>query len=111
MTTVIGIFDNSPALEKAVTELSQRGFDEKVFDQNALAQESGGAGLVFTPAIRRLFYEHLADYRLPEEIIESYVNSFAHGGKFVVIKVNQDRAEEALGILEQSGASRTNRHG
>ena len=54
---------------------------------------------------------HLADYRLPDEVIEGYATTFYHKGKFVLVKTDPLRAEQVTQILRECRASQVNRHG
>ena len=95
MITIIGIFDNSRDLDKAVNKLARAGFDETVYDESIVAEDAPkGDPIAFalghTPAtfwdnakavlpskrdhsaIVRSFKAHLADYNLPADVIEGY---------------------------------------
>ena len=133
MTTTIGIFDSSQDLERAVEQLAAAGFEETVFDEGILAREAGnvargasGAGDEnvilrsiqpnLSPRLDRhrivqIFRHHLADYHLPEEAIEAYATSFYHNAEFLLVKTDAARAEDAMKILRNCGATRVNRHG
>ena len=58
----------------------------------------------------RAFKAHLADYHLPNEVIEGYATTFYHDGKFVLVRTHPQRDEEVVGILRKYGASRVNRY-
>ena len=134
MTAIIAIFDDSKALEKAVVDLNGQGFRERVFDKAILSREigvgvrpvhspgmgplSGSAGIFGSvpettddSAIIGAFKEHLTTLRLSEEQIDNYINHFNHEGKFLIVKVGSDKAEQAIGILREANASQVNRHG
>ena len=95
MTTIVGIFDNARDLDKAVERLARAGFEDTVYDEAVVAEEPSNACLVvFAPgyapamvwgsaeptlkpkldrhAIVQTFKAHLADYHLPNEVIEAY---------------------------------------
>ena len=40
------------------------------------------------PAVRA-FKAHLADYHLPDEVIEGYATTFHHDGKFVLVRTHR----------------------
>ena len=61
------------------------------------------------PNIVRAFKSHLADYDLPDQVIEDYTTTFDHGGKFVLVRTPQ-RDEQVVKILRRCGASRVNRY-
>ena len=131
MTTIVGIFDNARDLDQAVERLAEAGIEDTVFDEAIVAGEAGNVGPVFGPvsstpgiivkpelpskpdrhAIIRAFKAHLADYHLPEDIIDGYATTFYHKGKFVLVKTDPQRAEQVIQILRGCRASRVNRHG
>ena len=132
MTTIVGIFDNARDLDKAVERLARAGFEDTVYDEAIVSEETGNLGGIFAPgsgpavywgsterdlkpkmdrnANARAFRAHLADYRLPKDVIEGYVTNFDHDGEFVLVKSSPDRADQALEIMRTCGASRANRH-
>ena len=71
-----------------------------------LCAEDSGSG---EPAVQA-FRAHLADCHLPDGVIEGYVTSFCHDGKFVLVRTHPQRDEEVVGILKKYGASRVNRY-
>jgi hypothetical protein len=133
MTTIIGIFDNARDLDKAVNKLARAGFDETVYDESIVAEDaSKGEPIAFalghTPAtfwgntkpvvpsktdpsaVVRAFKAHLADYNLPEDVIEGYAITLHHS-EFVLVKTDASRADQAGAIMRECGAIRTDRHG
>lgn len=132
MTTVVAIFDNARDLDQAVTRLAGAGFDDTVYDEGIIAGEAHSLGLVFAPgsapavvwgtpesavprktdhhAVVRAFKAHLADYRLPDEVIEAYATTFSHNGEFLLLRTESKRVETALEILRNAGATRVARH-
>ena len=60
--------------------------------------------------IVRAFKSHLADYRLPDEVIEAYAMTFSHSGEFLLVRTANKRAEAASDILRNCGATRVGRH-
>jgi len=58
----------------------------------------------------RAFRAHLADYRLPKDVIAGYVTNFDHDGEFVLVKTSPESAKQALEIMKACGATRANRH-
>ena len=62
------------------------------------------------PNIVRAFRSHLADYDLPDQVIEAYTATFHHGGKFVLVRTHPQRDEQVVKILRRCGASRVNRY-
>ena len=125
MTTIVGIFDNAADLDEAVERLAESGIEDTVFDEAIVAEEAGNVGGalgmgVLTPhlppkpdrhTIVQAFKAHLADYRLPDEVIEGYATTFYHKGKFVLVKTDPQRAEQVIQILRECRASQVNRHG
>ena len=141
MTVIVGIFDDARNLDKAIEALSDEGIEEAVFDQSIVSQETfssvagtfvpGSPSLPGSPYIlpghaqgdpgtvpgatrgevSKLFRTHLQDYHLSDAVIESYAISFEHGGKFVIVKVDPDRAQAVIDIFKRFEAARINRHG
>jgi hypothetical protein len=108
-SVTVGIFDNAHDLEQAVAQLASAGFDgTAVYDQPIVAQEPGNVapvGPVLAPGVVpaevagsverdvrdvpstvSAFKSHLADYDLPDQMIEAYTTTFYHGGKFVLVR-------------------------
>ena len=132
MTTVVAIFDNARDVDQAVTRLARVGFEDTVFDEGIIAAEAHSLGMVFAPGsappvvwgtpetptrrkpdhqtVVRAFKSHLADYRLPHEVIEAYAMTFSHSGEFLLVRTQNKRAEEAIEILRNCGATRAARH-
>ena len=133
MTTIVGIFDNARDLDKAVGRLARVGFEDTVYDEAIVAGEALNVGPpVFAPgsapvvvwgstepalphkpshhAIARAFKAHLAHYHLPDKMIEAYATTFFHNGEFVLVRTDNERAEQAMEILRECGAMRVNRH-
>jgi hypothetical protein len=113
MTIIVGIFDSPQALDEAIVQLAEHGFDETVYDQSIVAQEMGVARPTAQDkhALVEAFKKHLNDYHVPPEVIASYVTSFFHEGKIVIVKTDGKRAPEAERIMRRCRASRVNQHG
>ncbi len=58
----------------------------------------------------RAFKAHLADYHLPDEVIEAYAKTFSHSGEFLLLKTENKRVETAIEILRSLGATRVAKH-
>jgi hypothetical protein len=136
MTTIVGIFDNARDLDKAVERLARAGFEDTVYDEAIVAGEpSNGGPVVFAPGyapamvwgsaepdsppkithhaqhtIVQAFKAHLAEYHLPSDVIQAYAVTFYHNGEFILVKTEPERAEQAMKILRDCGATRVNRH-
>ncbi len=133
MTTIIGIFDNARDLDKAVNKLARAGFDETVYDESIVAEDAfKGEPIAFalghTPAafwenakpimpskpdrgaVIRAFKAHLADYNLPDDVIEGYAITLHHS-EFVLVKTDASRADHVGRIMTECGAIRADRHG
>jgi hypothetical protein len=133
MTTIIGIFDNARDLDKAVNKLARAGFEDTVFDEAIVAEDAGkGDPIVFAlghaaavpwegahsnlrpkpnrNAIIRSFKAHLAEYKLPEEVIEGYAITLHHS-EFLLVKTDAVRADQVMTIMRDNGAVRADRHG
>ena len=61
------------------------------------------------PTIVRAFKSHLADYHLPDQVIEYYATTYYHEGKIVLVRTGAPRDEEVVRILWKCGASQANR--
>jgi hypothetical protein len=134
MTTVVGIFDNALDLDRAVERLARAGFTDTVYDEGILAGKAVSAGgAVFAPgygptfawgsaeitnspprpshdAVVKAFKAHLANYRLPKEVINGYATTFNHSGEFMLVKTKPPDAQQVVEILRDCGATRVNRH-
>jgi hypothetical protein len=133
MTTIVGIFDNARDLDKAVGRLARAGFEDTVYDEAIVTGQACDVGpAVFAPgnapavvwgsaepalppkpgqhAIARAFKADLAQYHLPDEMIEAYATTFFHNGEFVLVRTDNERAEQVMEILRECGATRVNRH-
>jgi hypothetical protein len=135
MTTIVGIFDDTWNVEKAVERLAAAGFEDTVYDEAIVAEQPGSAGAIPTRApgsapemvlgsgapnllskadrhaILQAFKAQLGHYHLPHEVIEAYATAFLHNGKFLLVRTDAERAEQAMKILRDCGATRVNRHG
>jgi hypothetical protein len=128
---IVGIFDNAWDMDQAVERLAAAGFDDTVYDEAIVKEEPGSldpAVPTLAPrlvlgsdepnllpkrdkhTIARGFKAHLADYHLPHEVIEAYATTFYHGGKFVLVKTDAERAEQVMKMLQGCGATRVDRH-
>ena len=96
MTVIVGIFDDAGNLDRAIEKLSEQGLDETVLDRSIESQ--------------RAFRTHLADYDLPGDVIDAYLTSFAHGGKFVIVRAGKERAAEVIELLKRFDAAQVNSH-
>jgi hypothetical protein len=134
MTTIVGIFDNARDLEKAVDQLALAGFEDTVYDEGIMSGEGVNVGsAVFTTGydppvvwgrmeeihsprkpdldtVVRAFKAHLAHYHLPKQVIKAYATTFYHNGEFILVRSHPERAEQAMDILRDCGATRVDRH-
>jgi hypothetical protein len=135
MTTIVGIFDDAWNVEKAIERLAVAGFEDTIYDEAIVAEQPGSAGaipfrapgsapekvlgsdapnLLSKPdrnAIVQAFKAQLGHYKLSHDVIGGYATAFLHDGKFILVKTDAERAEQAMKILRDSGATRVNRHG
>jgi hypothetical protein len=130
-SVTIGIFDDSRDVTRAVERLGAAGFENTiVYDRATARHEQQDApaigpvpvGSILAPGslcaeesgsdepAARDFRAYLADYHLPDEVIEGYATTFSHDGKFVLVRTHPQRDEEVVGILRKCGASRVNRY-
>ena len=137
MTTIVSIFDDARDLDKAIERLARAGFQDTVYDEAIVGGEPGGGGpAVFAPGygppvawggsvepewrpkpsqhaqhiVVAAFKAHLADYDVPADVIHAYAVTFNHDGEFILVKTDAERAEQAMEILRECGATRVNRH-
>ena len=135
MTTIVGIFDDTGDMDKVAERLGDLGVDVSINDETLVTEEPGSIDPAVptlapgsTPTVVlgadepnlldardrdtvvRAFRRRLRDYDLSEEEIEAYATNFLHKGKFVLIKADADQAEQAVKILNDSGATRVDRH-
>ena len=135
MTTIVGIFDDAWNVEKAVEQLAAAGFEDTVYDEAIVAEQPGSAGAIPFRApgsapekvlgsdapnllakpdrhtIVQAFKAQLGHYNLSHDVIGGYATAFLHNGKFILVKTDAGRAEQAMRILRDCGATRVNRHG
>ncbi len=112
MATIVGIFDDSSALEKAIDDLAKSGLKETVLDQASVFNEIGTrpGPTADRRAASRTFKARLKDFGLPDRVIESYANHFNHDGKFVIVQTDDTSADRAMETLRRYNASQVNRH-
>jgi hypothetical protein len=119
-------------MDQAVERLAAAGFDDTVYNEAIVPEDTGNVAPVFAPGsappavvgsinpdsppkselrtIVRAFKTHLTQYHLPDEVIEGYATAFYRNSKFVLVRTNIQRAEQVVEILHKCGASRVNRH-
>ena len=135
MKTVVGVFDAPENVEQAARQLAVAELDAVVLDESILEQEPsvdpaiptlvrGAAAEVVEgraeptllskrdrQTVMRTFRERLTqDFKLPEEVSDAYTTTLAHGGRFVVVRGDEEDANQAGQILERCGATRVNKH-
>ncbi|HEY5744306.1 MAG TPA: hypothetical protein VIS99_17410 [Terrimicrobiaceae bacterium] len=140
MTTIVGIFDDAAKLEDAAARVAASDLQAEVLDENIIAQDPGSldpVGPTLAPvaaatepprsevaknppdliprgdkqSLARAFRERLSrDYALSDEVLSTYVTTFSHSGKFLLVRVEKDRTEEVTKSLKDAGATRVNRH-
>jgi hypothetical protein len=131
-SVTVGVFDHVQDLERAVERLAAAGFEDTLYNEAIVALDAGDVatvgrvpipvvapGVVATeasgsvehdlPTIVRAFKSHLADYHLPDQVIEDYAMAFYHEGKVVLVRTLPQRDEEVVRILRECGASQVNR--
>lgn len=129
-SVIVGIFENAQDLDQADKELAAAGFEGHVYDEDVVADQSRevspvSVGAVLAPAVAptenlvgvesglpamQAFRSQLADYRLPDELIDAYVGAFSHHGRFIVVQAEPECAKHIIKILEECRASRVNQH-
>ena len=129
-SVVVGIFDNSQDLERADKRLAAAGFEGAIYEESVGAEESCdvnpvAVGPVLAPTVVStdksgsresevsgvdLFRSHLADCRLPNEVIDAYATAFAHQGRFLVARTEPECVKYIVAILQECHASRVDQH-
>jgi hypothetical protein len=129
-SVIVGIFENAQDLDRADKELAAAGFEGHVYDEAVLADLSCdvspvSVGPLLAPGVAptdnpggvevglpasQAFRSQLADYRLPDEVIDAYVGAFSHQGRFIVVRTEPECAKHITKILEECRASRVNQH-
>jgi hypothetical protein len=128
-SVIVGIFENAHDLDRADKELAAAGFEAHVYDEAVIADQSCdvtpvSVGPVLAPGVAstdnlgvesglpaiQAFKSQLADYRLPDEVIDAYVGAFSHKGRFIVVRTEPECAKHIVRILEECRASRVNQH-
>jgi len=96
--TATAMFDNRTAAEKAISELVSAGIPRG--DINLV---EGGSNAAATGGSRNDtgFWETLKDLFLPEEDRYSYAEGLRRGGYLLTVRVNDDRYNKALEILDK----------
>jgi hypothetical protein len=134
MTTIVGIFDDAWNVEKAIEQLAAAGFEDTVYDEAILAEQPGSAGAIpfrapgsapekvlgenapnlISKPDRRIIVEafkaQLGRHNLSHDVINGYATAFIHDGKFILVKTDAERAEQAMKILGDCNATRVVRH-
>jgi uncharacterized protein (TIGR02271 family) len=96
--TATAMFDNKPAAEKAIADLVAAGIprgDINLVEGGSNAAAAGGS------RNDTGFWESLKDIFLPEEDRYSYAEGLRRGGYLLSVRVNEDRYNQALEILDQ----------
>ena len=127
---LVGIFDDAQDLERAAERLAAEGFEYIIFDE-ALATEEPcnvdpipvGPVLAVGPvpaqdhntqsdlsAIGRTVRARLADYNLPDDVIETYATALYRKGKLALVRTEPELADQVIEILRDCRASRVDRH-
>lgn len=128
MTTIIGIFDSHLAVEKAISQLNEKGLPQEVFDPNLeLAElESGGESALVADGVgmalqtdldyaddeydRSYFRSSLSDLKVPDEALQYYETLYDRGETFVVVETEERFVEEVMNLMRTTGASLIGRH-
>ena len=136
MTTIVAIFDRSEQVEDAVGRLAPAKLEVEVLDETNLEQEPGsidpaGPALVRGAAVAaetgreepnlipkrdrhalaRAFRARLEeDYGLSADVIDGYVTTFSHGGRFVLARASGKDIDRAMEMLRNAGATRVDKY-
>jgi hypothetical protein len=132
-SVVVGIFDNASDMDRAVERLAAAGFKDTVCDEAIVEEETRNVapvapvpvGPVLAPGIVpteglesgesdvaavRAFKSRLAEFHLPDDVIDAYATGFQHKGKFVLVRTEPECGKHVIEILRECGASRANQH-
>jgi uncharacterized protein (TIGR02271 family) len=96
--TATAMFENRTAAEKAISDLVSAGIPRG--DINLVEGGSNAAGAGGSRNDTG-FWETLKDLFLPEEDRHSYAEGLRRGGYLLSVRVNEDRYNKALEILDQ----------
>lgn len=128
-SVTVGIFNKIQDLERAIERLAAAGFEDTFYDEAIVALDAGNVAPVGMdpdlapgvdaevstgvepdlPTIVRAFKLHLADYHMPDQVIEDYAMAFYREGKVVLVKTGPPRDKEVVRILLKCGALQANR--
>ena len=129
-SVIVGIFDDSQALEEADKRLAAAGFEGAVYGAAAGADENCevtpvAVGPILAPGFVptdgseereselsqiAAFRSHLADCHLRDEVVEAYATAFAHEGRFLVVRTEPECVKYITEILQECRASRVDEH-
>ena len=56
------------------------------------------------------FKAQLGPYNLSSDVINGYATAFIHDGKFIFVKTEPERADQAMKILQDCNSTRVTRH-
>jgi hypothetical protein len=119
-SVTIGIFDDARGAARGVERLGAAGFKGmtiydgesarheqqsalpvrpvpvgSILALGSLCREDSGSG---EPAVRA-FKSHLAEYHLPDEVIEGYATILRHDGKFILVRTHPRERTKLSGSL------------
>jgi hypothetical protein len=111
MTTIVGIFDDAWNVEKAIEQLAAAGFEDTVFDEAIVAEQPGSAGAIPFRAPGSAPERALGE-NAPNLISkpDRRTIAFIHDGKFIFVKSESERADQAMKILRDCNSTRVTRH-
>jgi hypothetical protein len=129
-TILVGIFEDAQELDRAAQRLNTEGFETEVFDDSVLTERTTvdplpvGTVPAVAPApaeqtntveadwstINRAVKPLFADYKFPDEVLDSYATTLYRKGKLAVVRTEPELADQVIGIMRECGASRVDRH-
>lgn len=100
--TVTALFDSRSEAEAAKARLASSRIDAD--NIRIIDQSSGGSGNQQEQIADRGFMASLKELFMPDEDVHAYGEGIARGGFMVCAKVEDDQADQAVGMLEQSNS-------
>lgn len=118
----------------AIEQLAAAGFEDTVFDEAIVTEQPGvpvlsrfgrrallrktilcenGPNLIPKPDRRTMvdaFKAQLEHYNLSHDVINGHATALIHDGKFILVKTDPERADQAMTIPRNCNATRIVRH-
>src|SRR5919112_387353 len=101
--TVTAFFDNRQEAEAAKSRLQMASIDTdrvRIIDKSSSGSSSGSS----ETGERKGFFASLTDMFMPDEDRHAYGEGISRGGYLLCAEVDEDQADEACRILDQSNS-------